>query len=67
MASLCRCLRGLVVRQAMASVLLGIALGLSGALGLTQVMADLLFQVRPFDPLTYTAPRVDSIRAVPDD
>jgi putative ABC transport system permease protein len=46
--------RGLVMRQAMTPVVLGLMLGLGGALGLTRVMADLLFHVRPFDPLTYT-------------
>jgi putative ABC transport system permease protein len=45
---------GLVMRQAMTPVLLGLVFGLAGALGLTRVMADLLFHVRPFDPLTYT-------------
>ena len=46
---------GLVMRKAMTPVLLGLVFGLAGTLGLTRAMADLLFHVRPFDPLTYTS------------
>ena len=33
--------------------LLGIGIGLVGALGLTRVLGDLLFEVQPTDPLTF--------------
>jgi putative ABC transport system permease protein len=43
----------LVVRQGMALVLAGIALGLLGAFALTRVMSTLLFGVTAKDPLTF--------------
>jgi len=43
----------LVVRQGMAPALVGLGLGLIGALALTQLMKDLLFSVRPTDPATF--------------
>jgi putative ABC transport system permease protein len=46
---------GLVVRQGMTLVAIGVAAGLAGAFGLTRVMASLLFNVRPDDPMTYLA------------
>ncbi|HET6890400.1 MAG TPA: ABC transporter permease [Pyrinomonadaceae bacterium] len=42
----------LVVRQGMGLVLIGVALGLLGAIALTRVMASLLFGVGARDPLT---------------
>jgi len=42
----------LVVGQGMKLALAGVALGLAGALALAQVLAKLLFQVKPTDPLT---------------
>ena len=45
----------LVVRQGLALALVGIGLGLAGALVLTRFIATLLFGVTPTDPLTYTA------------
>jgi putative ABC transport system permease protein len=45
----------LVVRQGMGLVVVGIVLGLFGAVGLTRVMSSLLFEVTPKDPLTFTA------------
>jgi len=45
----------LVVGQGMKSVLLGIAIGLAGALGLTRLIAHLLFGVSATDPLTLVA------------
>jgi putative ABC transport system permease protein len=44
---------GLVVRQGMALVLIGVALGVVAALGVTRFMASLLFGVAPTDPLTF--------------
>jgi putative ABC transport system permease protein len=44
---------GLVLRQGMALVALGIALGLAGAFALTRVMRSLLFGIEPTDPLTF--------------
>ena len=42
-----------VVREGMETVLMGIAMGLAGAYALTRVMATLLFEVSPTDPITY--------------
>ena len=43
----------LVVRQGMGLVLIGVALGLAGAVALTRVMASLLFGVGAKDPVTF--------------
>jgi putative ABC transport system permease protein len=43
----------MVVRQGMAIAVLGIAVGLVAALGLTRVMASLLYDVKPNDPATF--------------
>lgn len=45
----------MVVGQGARAVAAGIALGVMGAIGLTTVMAKLLFGVKPYDPLTYAA------------
>ena len=45
----------LIVRQGMALVLIGLAAGAAGALALTRVMSSLLFDVKPWDPLTLTS------------
>ena len=45
----------LVVAQGMLPVAIGIAAGLAGAAALTQVMSGLLYNVSPFDPLTFLA------------
>jgi len=42
----------LVVAQGMRPVVIGLALGLGGALALSRVLQRLLFQVRATDPLT---------------
>jgi putative ABC transport system permease protein len=42
----------LIVRQGMGLVLVGLAVGAAGALALTRVMRSLLFDVKPWDPLT---------------
>jgi putative ABC transport system permease protein len=46
---------GLIVGEGMALALLGLALGLAAALGLTRLMASLLFGVTPGDPATFAA------------
>jgi putative ABC transport system permease protein len=46
---------GLVVRQGMILAAIGVVAGLIGAFGLTRVMASLLFNVRPDDPVTFLA------------
>lgn len=43
---------GLVVGQGMRLVLAGVVLGVLGSLALTRVLASVLFNVRPTDPLT---------------
>jgi putative ABC transport system permease protein len=45
----------MVVRQGMAVTLAGIIVGIAASLGLTRVMATLLFEVKPDDPLTFAA------------
>ena len=40
----------LIVRQGMRPVIVGLALGCAGALGLSRLMRTLLFGVRPFEP-----------------
>lgn len=47
--------RGLVVGQAVRLGALGLALGLAGALAAGRLLATLLFQVRPVDPITLFA------------
>ena len=44
----------LIVSQGFKLVLLGLAIGLVGAVALTRVMASLLFGVTTKDPLTFT-------------
>jgi predicted permease len=43
----------MVLGQGLALALLGIGIGLVGALGLTRVLGDLLFEVQPTDPVTF--------------
>src|SRR5207249_6333063 len=43
----------MVLRQGMVLALVGMALGLLGALALTRLFEGLLFEVTPTDPLTY--------------
>ena len=44
---------GLVVTQGMKLALLGVGAGLAGALAVTRVLQNLLFEVKPFDPLIF--------------
>ncbi|HKG22372.1 MAG TPA: FtsX-like permease family protein, partial [Blastocatellia bacterium] len=46
---------GMIMRQGMLMVLLGLALGVVGALLLTRVLSALLYAIEPTDPLTYIA------------
>lgn len=50
-----RDVRRMVSRQAMTVVAAGLAAGAAGAAALTRVLANLLFEVSPTDPLTFTA------------
>ena len=43
----------MVLRQGFTSILIGLALGLAGALGLSRLVARLLFGVAPTDPLCF--------------
>jgi putative ABC transport system permease protein len=43
----------LVQRQGMALVLMGLAIGVAGALALTPLMTSLLFRVQATDPITF--------------
>ena len=43
----------LIVRNGMGPVLLGLAIGLAGAIGLTRLMVSFLFGVTPTDALTF--------------
>jgi ABC-type antimicrobial peptide transport system permease subunit len=45
----------MVVRQGMVVALTGIAAGIAAAFGLTRLMATLLYDVKPTDPLTFAA------------
>jgi len=44
---------GMIVREALVPVLFGVAIGISGALAATRVVASLLFGVAPRDPLSF--------------
>jgi len=46
---------GLVLKQGLSTTLIGLVLGVGGALALTRLASSLLFEVRPTDPLTFAA------------
>jgi len=46
---------GMILGQGMRAILIGIAIGLAGALALTRTLASLLFGVSATDPLTFVA------------
>ena len=50
-----RSVLGMVVRQGMALVAVGLAIGLVAAIGVTRVMTTLLYRTEPFDPLTFAS------------
>ncbi|HSD46381.1 MAG TPA: FtsX-like permease family protein [Pyrinomonadaceae bacterium] len=43
----------MILRNGMALVTIGLAIGLAGALALTRLMTTLLFEVSPTDPITF--------------
>ena len=50
-----RSVLALIVGQGMRPILVGIGIGLAGAVGLSHFVSSLLFNVKPVDPLTYGA------------
>jgi predicted permease len=44
-----------IVRQGVVLAVIGVAIGLGAAAGVTQLMTSLLYEVAPVDPLTYAA------------
>ena len=45
----------MVVGQGLKLALIGVAIGIAGALALTQFLSNLLYEVKPTDPLTFVA------------
>ena len=50
-----RDVRGQFVRNGVVLAVFGIAVGVAAAAGVTRLMASLLYEVEPVDPLTYAA------------
>ena len=48
-------IRGLFLRRGLVVVGVGVAIGLTGAVGLTRLMRSLLFGIGPLDPIAFTA------------
>jgi ABC-type antimicrobial peptide transport system permease subunit len=47
--------RRMFLRHGLVLTAVGVALGIAASIGLTRWMASLLFEVRPIDPVTYSA------------
>ena len=47
--------RALVIRNAMTPVLAGLLVGVAGAWGASRVLAGMLYEVRPTDPVTFVS------------
>jgi ABC-type antimicrobial peptide transport system permease subunit len=45
----------LVLRQGLSTTVVGLVLGIAGAVGLTRLATSLLFEVKPTDPVTFGA------------
>lgn len=45
----------LILRQGMRPIVIGIIIGIAGSLAATRLLASLLFEVKPFDAISYTA------------
>jgi predicted permease len=45
----------MVVSEGLGLVLVGLGIGLAAALGLTRLMSNMLFGIKPYDPVTYTS------------
>ena len=45
----------MVLQQGLSTTVIGLVLGVGGALGLTRLASSLLFEVKPSDPLTFVA------------
>jgi putative ABC transport system permease protein len=50
-----RSVLALIIGQGMRPIVVGIAIGMAGAVGLSHFVSSLLFNVKPVDPLTYGA------------
>jgi len=48
-------LTGMFVRHGLLLAMIGLAFGLAGAVAVTRLMASLLFEIKPVDPVTYGA------------
>jgi ABC-type antimicrobial peptide transport system permease subunit len=46
-------IRNMVIRQGMVLALIGVAIGIAGAFGLTRFLASFLFDVKAWDPLAF--------------
>ena len=46
---------GLIVRQGLVLTVVGLALGLAGALATSRLLSTMLFEIKPADPATYAA------------
>ena len=53
----------LILRSGMTLVVVGLTIGLAGALALTRLMSTLLFEVSPTDPITFGAVALSVILA----